>query len=292
MAARNTSISSAKTNENKTVTKLTPYQKEQIEVLKKINEFKEACEANVVGIIYKEPDLLRENHIELTEFTNNCWKVYFEIAKEIIITEKKNVLDEITVGLFLSKHKKLSQKYDEYGGYEIVENAGEYVKIENFYGYLDELRKWNAVIKLNGRGFGVVDRLKAFCDMTAEDIYKEYEVYLNDIFINANSDVTSYDISDGIYDLIQELDKGLAVGLPYDEMPLLTKETGGQYLGSITLVGGLSNVGKSTFARTSTIPSIIKNKERIVVMLNEDNLKKWQRELLVYVANNIQKFNV
>ena len=127
------------TNQNKTntVTKLTPYQKEQVETLKKINEFKEACEANVVSIIYKEPDLLRENHIELTEFTNNCWKVYFEIAKEIIITEKKNVLDEITVGLFLSKHPKLSKKYDEYGGYEMVENAGAYVKIENFFGFLD-----------------------------------------------------------------------------------------------------------------------------------------------------------
>ena len=293
MASKNTSSStSSKTNPNKTASKLTAYQKEQIETLKKINEFKEACEANIVAILYKEPDLIRENNIELTEFTNNCWRVYFEIAKEIIITERKNVLDEVTVGLFLSKHPKLSQKYDEYGGYQIIENAGAYVKIENFYGYLDEMRKWNAVIKLNGRGFGVVDRLKDFCDMTAEDIYKEYEVYLNDIFINANSDVTSYDISDGIYDLIEELDKGLAVGLPYDGMPLLTKETGGQYFGSITLVGGLSNVGKSTFARTSTIPSIIKNKERIVIMLNEDGIAKWQRELLVYVANNVQKFNL
>ena len=94
MAVQNTS---SKTNQNKInnkSSKLTAYQKEQIEVLKKINEYKEACEANVVSIIYKEPDLLRENNIELKEFTNNIWRVYFEIAKEIIITEKKNVLDK------------------------------------------------------------------------------------------------------------------------------------------------------------------------------------------------------
>ena len=92
--------------------------------------------------------------------------------------------------------------------------------------------------------------------------------------------------------MIDELEQGIAVGLPYNNMPLLTKETGGQYLGSISLVGGLSNVGKSTFARTSTIPSIISKDERIVIMLNEDSLKKYQREMLVYVVNNIIKFDL
>ena len=90
-------------------------------------------------------------------------------------------------------------------------------------------------------------------------------------------------------------------------MPILTKETGGQYLGSITLVGGLSNVGKSTFARTSTLPSIIKNKEKIVLMLNEDinckvyalgrNEKKakerfseyWNDENFVFIECDINK---
>ena len=43
----------------------------------------------------------------------------------------------------------------------------------------------------------------------------------------------------GIEELIEELNEGLAVGLPYHNMPMATKETGGQYLGSITLVGGL-----------------------------------------------------
>lgn len=72
-------------------------------------------------------------------------------------------------------------------------------------------------------------------------------------------------------------------------MEIITKETGGQYLGSITLVGGLSNVGKSTFARNAVIPTAIKEKERIVIIVNEDGLEKWQRELLVFAANNIIK---
>ena len=89
--------------------------------------------------------------------------------------------------------------------------------------------------------------------------------------------------------MIEKLDEGYAVGLPYNNMDIITKETGGQYLGSITLVGGLSNVGKSTFARNAVIPTAIKEKERIVIIVNEDGLGKWQRELLVFVANNIIK---
>lgn len=283
--------SDAKTKKAKKV-ELTPFEKELLDTAKKVNEYKEACEANVVSIIYKNPDVIRESNLSLEEISNNIWKVYFEIAKEIILVEKKNTLDDVTVGFYLERHDKLREKFDEYGGYDAISNVSAYVKEENFDGYLSDLRRWNAILRLAKRGFPVKDRLSEFCDMTAEDIYNEYEAYLNDIFVNIDSDVKSYDISDGIEELIEELDKGVAVGLPYHNMPMMTKETGGQYLGSITLVGGLSNVGKSTFARTSTIPSIIENGERIVIMLNEDGRAKWQRELLVYVTNVIFKFDL
>ena len=269
--------------------KLSAFEQELIETIKQICEYEEACEANIVSILYKIPDAIYDTNLELNEFHNNIWRVYWTIANDIIKLEKKNVLDDITVGLYLEKHPKLKAKYEEYGGYETITNAGAYVKTENLDGYIQELRKWNGVIKLAKRGCPVKDRLSEYCDMTAEEIYNEWEAYLNDIFVNIDCDVKSYDICDGIDELIDELDKGMALGLPYNNMDMLTKETGGQYLGCITLVGGLSNVGKSTFARNAVIPTAIKEKERVVAMINEDDLKKWQRELLVFVANNIIK---
>ncbi len=271
--------------------KLTPFEQEQIETLKKINVFKEACEANIVSIIYKNPSLLYDYKLQLNAFSNNIWRVYFQIASDIVLLESKNVLDDITIGLYLEKHNKLKVQYEEYGGYETIVNAGSYVKEANFEGYIKELQKWNVVIKLT-KEKPIQERLSEFVDMKTEDIYNEKEALLNHIFINVDNEVKSYDISDGIYDLIEKLDKGSAIGLPYNNMPIITKETGGQYLGSITLVGGLSNVGKSTFSRTSTIPSIIKNKEKIVVIINEDGLEKWQRELLVFISNNILKYDL
>ncbi len=272
--------------------KITAFEKEVIDTAKKVLDFKIAAEANVVSILYKTPDKLFDTNLTLDDFSENVWKVYYQIVSDIVLLEKKNVVDDVTVGLYLEKHPKLRDKYDEYGGYNTIQNAMSYIKVENFDGYVSELRKWKAVIQLCKRGFPVKERLSDYADMTAEDIYNEHSAYLNDVFVNIDSDVKSYDICYKIHDLIEKLDAGTAIGLPYYSMPTLTKETGGQYLGSITLLGGISNAGKSTVARSTTIPSIIEKDEKIVVMVNEDSKEKWQRELLVWICNNILKFDI
>lgn len=223
---------------------LTPFQTEMVNTAKQIVEYKTATEANVVAILYKCPDKMLDYNLSLDDFSNNVWKVYFEIARGLIYDEKKEVLDDITVGIYLEKHSKLKAKYNEYGGYNTIESAMGYIKVENLDGYVTELRKFKAIIKMCKAGFPVKDRLSEYMDMTLEEIYNDYEAFLNDIFANIDSDVKSYDISNGIHELIEELDEGTAIGLPYYDMPILTKETGGQYLGSITLLGGMSNAGK------------------------------------------------
>lgn len=278
----------AEKNQNK----LTAFEKEMIDTAKKVLEFKIPAEANVVSILYKAPDKLFDTNLTLDDFSENTWKVFFEIIHSIVLVEKKNVVDEITIGLFLEKHLKLREKYDEYGGYATIQDAMTYIEVENFDGYVAELRKWKAVIQLCKCGFPVKQRLSDYADMTAEDIYNEHSAYLNDVFVNIDSDVKSYDICYKIHDLIEKLDAGTAIGLPYYSMPTLTKETGGQYLGSITLLGGISNAGKSTVARSTTIPSIIEKNEKIVIMVNEDSKEKWQREMLVWICNNILKFDI
>lgn len=278
--------------QSKNEKKPTPFQEELIKAAKTVKEYKLACEANIVSIFYKKPDLLYDYQLKLEDFTENTWRVYWQIAFDIVIKERKSTLDEITIGLYLEKHSKLKQKYDEYGGFDTIEKATEYVKIENINGYIAELNKWNTVLLLLKNKFPVYDRLSEFADMSLDDIYVEYEAILNHIFINADEETKSYSIDDGIDELIEELNRGTAVGLPYHDMPLLNKETGGQLTGNITLIGGLSNMGKTTLTRSLCIPTTIKNSDKLVIMLNEEGKKKWQRELLVWVANNVYKFDL
>ena len=269
--------------------KLTPYQQELVETIKKIKEFKLAVEANIVAILWSNKDLyFNYTNLKLTDFSSNYWRVYWQIGYDVVVKEKK-ILDEITINFYLEKHEKLKEKYLEYGGYETIEKANEYINKENIDGYIKELYKWNAVLSMAKDGFPVSDRLSELSDMSLDNIYDEYEAKLNHLFINAETEIKSYGLSDGIDELIDKLDEGLAIGLPYYNMPLVNKDTGGQQSGAITMLAGISNVGKSTVARSMTIPSCIDFNEPLVIMINEEGREKWQREMLVWVANNIYK---
>jgi len=282
----------AQTNVKKTNTpEISAFEVELLKANKKILEYKLACEANIVSILWSNPDLYYTyDNLKLGLFHNNCWRVYWQIGYDIVIKEKKQTLDDITVGLYLEKHLKLKAAYEKYKGYETIDNAKEYVKVNNIDGYIDELYKWIAVMDLLKRKFPIYDdMIKDFIDMKAEDIYEKYEQLLNSIFSNIDGDDITHDIADGIDELIEKLDGGIAVGLELDNSPLLTKEIGGDLEGSITLCGGLSGVGKTALSRTLKVPSIVKHDLQMVIMINEEGLEKWQREYLVWVANNIYK---
>lgn len=270
--------------------KLTPFQEETQKVLEKISDYRLACEANIVSILYKNPERLYDINLTLDSFENNIWKVYWQIAHDIIIEEKKKTLDNITVGLYLKKHPKLMKKYVEYGGYDTIVSAIGYINEENLDGYIAELRKWTAVAELAKIGFPVGEKLSKYADanMTEERIYNQLEARLNHIFVNASSDVKSYNVFEDMHEFIEELNEGQDSGMLFHNAELLNSEVGGFNLnGNIYGLGAGSGVGKSTMAFNYIIPSAIKNGEKVVMMINEEDERKMKKELLVWVANNI-----
>ena len=271
--------------------KLTPYEKKQAEAAKQILEYKLGAEASIVSMIYNNPDLLRETNLELNEIHNNCWRVYFEIARDLIINEKKVTLSEVDIGLYLEKHSKLADKYyNEYGGYQTIENASAYIKEENFESYLRDLRKWNAVARLIKCGFPCdKDRLSEICDMSAEELYDEYTVYLNDIFANVDNNIKSYNGFDGMKNLIDELDSGKNVGIPFANCDILNKETGGMLGGNIIGIGAASGVGKSTLSINYIFPSMVKYNLKAVFIINEEDENKFKKEAIIWYCSNVLK---
>ena len=140
---------------------------------------------------------------------------------------------------------------------------------------------------MNKQGFPVKDKLSDFADMSLDEIYAILQAQINNTFLKHSDSLNkSYDISDNIDGLIEDLQNGAEVGLPYLNMPLLNQQTGGCMLGNVTLIGGVTNAGKSTFVRDVHVPSLIKHKEKCVIMINEEDLSRVQRELIVWYVNN------
>ena len=269
---------------------LTPLEIELIKSSKQVQEYKLACEANIVAILYVNPELyFTYDKLNIKSFSNNTWRVYFAIGYDIVVKEGKKSLDDITVGLYLEKHPKLKQKYDEYGGYDTIDKSKEYVNIENIGGYINELNKWNAVLQLLARRFPVHDKIKQFVDMNAESIYDLYEAQLNHVFVNVEGDVQSYNLCEDIHELLEKLDKGENVGMPLYNSPILNKEIGGNLEGHITMLGALSGAGKTTLTIELLLPQILHYNEKVCIMINEEDVSKWRKELIIWVANNIFK---
>ncbi len=269
---------------------LTPFEKEILKASNKIKDYKTPCEANIVSSLWQVPDLyFTYDDLNEKNFTNNIWKVYFYIGYDIIVKERKKILDDVTVGLYLEKHPKLKKRYEEYGGYDTIEKSKEYINIDNINGYINELHKWNTVIKLLLKNFPVHDKIKDFIDMTTEEMYELYEAYLNDIFINAEGDVESHNLCEGIHNLLGELNKGKNVGMPLYNSPILNKEIGGNLEGHITMLGALSGIGKTLTTIELLVPQVLEYNEKMCIMINEEDVSKWRRELIIWVANNVFK---
>ena len=275
----------------KNTNKLTPFEQRQAEAARQILEYKLGAEASIVSMIYKNPDLLRETNLELNDIHNNCWRVYFAIAYDMIVNEKMATLSEVDIGLYLEKHSKLADKYyNDYGGYQTIENAGAYIKEENFDSYVRDLRKWNVVARLVKYGFPCdKERLSEICDMSAEELYDEYTVYLNDIFANIDNNVKSYNGFDGMKELIDELDAGKNVGIPFANCDILNRETGGMLGGNIIGFGAASGVGKSTLSINYIFPSMIKYNLKALFIINEEDENKFKKEAIVWYCSNILK---
>lgn len=269
------------------------FQEELQQTIAKILEYKKATEANIVGSFWKNPQLLYEyDDIRTDEFDINEWRVFYEIIRQLTLEEEKKAIDAVTVGFYLERHPGLKEVYESFNGYDGINKIIEYINVDNLPSYINDFRKWGKIKKLAELGYPVNNRLSEFEDKTLEEIYNEFEITLNTVFSNTDFGIVSKDISDGIDNLIEKLNQETGKGLPFESVPTLNAETGGMMLGDITLLGGVSNSGKSTFLRLTVLPTIIRKNERIVVFLNEEGVDKWQKELLIWVANNIFAMNI
>ena len=264
---------------------------DELNALKSVKEHRFVAETNVISILWKDPEqYYQQDRIKLESFMHNECKVWYQIGYDIVVKENKPVLDEITVNHFLEKHPSLDKIYGKHGRFKTIENMMAYAKKEAMDGYIDELYKWIAVMELVKNKFPIAHRIKDYRDMNSEEIYQENEAILNHIFANiedSSGGVKTYDLADGLDELIDELHEGTDVGLPFFNLDILSKETNGISLGEFYLFLSPSGAGKSSFMRSQVLTTIYEKDEKIVIMINEEDIKKQRKEMLIWVANNI-----
>ena len=263
----------------------------ELEAIELVKQYKEPAEANVVGSLYVNSDLFIENKLTQDDFTFNHWRVYFIIAYDLV-REKKS-LTEDNIEFYLNQHPQLAEQYKNSKGYETIEKLKGIVNESDFDGYVAEMGKWNAILKIASRGFPIKDKLSEFADLSAEKIYDTYTAYLNDAFMNIEQKVKSYNIFENMHEFNEKCDAGEEKGLPFcaydkEAAKILNQEVNGFNInGHIYALGGLSGTGKSTLAINLIFPTVLVTGERAVFIINEEDQNKFRRVAETWVINNI-----
>lgn len=257
-----------------------------------IEETQQQYEGSVITDVIKDNNLLYEDDMPTSQDIHaTYWKTVYKAIEDLKKKQHIEVIDEVSMLTQIGKYpKRVQDIFNAGGGYETIKRFSDIAHKDNFKSDVYSLKRNNVLIELLNMGYAP-ELIEHFLhsDDSIDDIYSIIERRTNDLFIRVSAGEKAYDITDGIDELVDELDAGDIVGIPFNDCPMLSDETNGMALGTITLLGSLSNVGKSTLLRMLMIPSLIERKEKCVIIINEDSVKKYQRELLVYICNNILK---
>ncbi|WP_205135219.1 DnaB-like helicase C-terminal domain-containing protein [Virgibacillus halotolerans] len=208
--------------------------------------------------------------------------------------------DEETVVSFLDSRKETrkswSDMYYDNGGYETVGLVRDLCHNEkkNEEYHLSEVQKYEALRKFYNNGLINAENkmlVKNLCDMTLKQIQTYFNHRFKDAFQNVNhGQVEVVDLIDNdMYETIDEMDKGTAMGIPFTDCPRLNKVTKGWQRGNLSMVVMPSGVGKSTFVRTIFIMTLINQNAKGIVFVNEEGAKSWRISILAVIANTVLK---
>ena len=129
----------------------------ELEAIELVKQYKEPAEANVVGSLYLNSELFIENKLTKDDFTFNHWRVYFIIAADLV--KENKTLTEDNIEFYLNQHPQLAEQYKNSKGFETIERLKSIVNESDFEGYVAEMVKWNAILKIASRGFPIKDKL-------------------------------------------------------------------------------------------------------------------------------------
>lgn len=272
-------------------------------------------EGNCVFSFWKDPNLFKEfNEIETENFLTEDARFYFSLGKQM--SKFYKVFDEVSVISFLGDNEVLSSGFNERGGYDTVFNTMEILNSNNVEQYVDILNRENILLKLHEEGFNLLKEvnlngkqvipIKLLRKMSAAETLQFFESRISNIGIRVKSndmEITDLGIED---DFEEKLEGGILSGVPFDiggysakdnsiiyASPILNNISMGVNKGELTLVGGFSGTGKTSFSFSNYVMPMVYRGEKVCITANEQRKLAWQILLLVYtLVHHFKYFNL
>ena len=278
-------------------------------------------EGRVVGTFLSKFSLYMDYKINETDFIIEKCRFFFSLGK--LLSKTYNEVDEFAIESLLKNNRELRIKYEDYGGYESINNAIKLSNIANIEGYIDELYKNNFLIKRSKKQIFTMPietdgiEVNPFKDLFPTMSAKEVEEYLigdlaKDAVAVMNNNIKAESLIIG-KEKRQKLKEGFEQGTPYDisfeytekevgisdndepkyiyASPYMSSKTNGLGNGGgISVMAGYSGIGKSTYTFFNMILPMVYRGEVAVIYSNEQGVMYFSAMLYSFIASNIFKY--
>lgn len=256
------------------------------ECMDKINAGREQIEAPFVFCLWKEPDLYGDydkiNTGKDETLQTKDALFYFYLGRALY-EQGYRTFDNITVNTYLKDKNETRKQFDSYGGYSEVETLKALVDPENVEAYFDKIVKLNVLSNLCRRFFKNFSDVSKFDQMSNSDVYDYFDYMLNSVAIDSAHDMKAERLSFDT-NFIEEMDKGETVGLSYGKQcPRLNYLTLGVPLGDLTMLGGFSGSGKTSFVFENMILPMAENSIKCCIISNEMQSRAYKMLLIVHI---------
>lgn len=261
-------------------------------IVKDIRNKAEINEAYFAGLLWANPFEAYATYgdtVAESEFIHPVWAFYFELGRRMY-KEGIRTFDPISVHKMV-KDLGVESDFEKYGGMITVEDAVDIVgdngdNIEHYY----ETVKKNFTIRELVELFGEKVLLKKgkydFEVMTREQLTTFWNDKMNKISLN---NVNRYE-AENLYieakEFIRKLKEESADMIAYYNSHLLNSISQGVPRGHVTMIGGYGGTGKSSITAEKFVMSCIENKEKTILILNEEDAQAFRQKIVLTILKH------
>lgn len=265
-------------------------------------------EGNVIGCFFQDPLLLDETTCTEKDFITYDGRFYFRLIKAL----RDRKISEVTEVDVQALKEKIYGKFQELGGWESIEQLKEVVNLKNFDVYIDTLYRENILLHLYDDGFNLINEIeinsnkkvspiKLLRKMNSEEVLDWWESRLSTYGNGYSASVIEDEIVDYDEDFLQSCIDGEENGVPFniagldvngDDIncfPFLSNQINGMLPGTMSMIGGFSSAGKSTWLITFMMALFYRN-QKIILISNEERLKRFKIKFIVWILGKVFRY--
>lgn len=265
-------------------------------------------EGNVISCIFKDMLLLDDLDLKKDDFITNDGRFYFGLLNQL---RKKGFysLDEITI--LSNMNDEVIERYEACGGWESIQHQIDIINDKNFDTYIDILYRENIMLRMCDDGIDLLHTVdangkkvilyKLFRKMDADSVQDWWDARIASYGTGYSSKIIEEEEIDFDDEFIDSCKEGLENGVPFDiagydmngeEMncfPFLSRQINGILEGTLTMMGGFSSSGKSTWWVTIIMALLYRDK-KILIISNEETVKKFKIKFMVWLLGKHNRY--